>query len=154
MSSIKFWATDVSVILIMTGIFLKMCTGKSEKNTIRFIVTLILIVTFFRFSVRDIRAEINYDLGDEINNEVSLAEEKLGGIISSAENEEMKKYISDCITEYDKNAEVGVFISESAISVSVQSENITEEEYSAISERLENEFECEIILRRGRLSDG
>ena len=51
MGEIRSWALTLSVILIVTGIVMKIIPENSTKRSVKFIASLIIITCFFRLDI-------------------------------------------------------------------------------------------------------
>lgn len=148
MNEIKIWATNFSVILIVTGLITKLINGKSEKNLLRFVVVLVIVSTIF--SIKNISFDdFSLYMFEDIETEISNMSETLSEKIKNDGMKAVCNRIEEIIKEFDKSAKVNSVITENNVTSVIQtdSENLDIQE---IKLRLKEEFDCEfeIFIRK------
>lgn len=148
MNEIKIWATNFSVILIVTGLITKLINGKSEKNLLRFVVVLVIVSTIF--SIKNISFDdFSLSMFEDIETEISNMSETLSEKIKNDGMKAVCNRIEEIIKEFDKSAKVNSVITENNVTSVIQtdSENL---DIQDIKLRLKEEFDCEfeIFIRK------
>lgn len=148
MNEIKIWATNFSVILIVTGLITKLINGKSEKNLLRFVVVLVIVSTIF--SIKNISFDdFSLNMFEDIETEISNMSETLSEKIKNDGMKAVCNRIEEIIKEFDKSAKVNSVITENNVTSVIQtdSENL---DIQDIKLRLKEEFDCEfeIFIRK------
>lgn len=145
MSEIRLWATDLAVLLVASGIMLKILPSGSERNILRFVAVLALIVAVFQLdagkAVKSIKIE-EYGASQKTD---SLSEEMYSRLSSAAEDE-INKYIAAQVNRFDENAQTECKIGDEDIEVHIVSEKISSEGIEEIKNILSADFECEIKI--------
>ncbi len=106
MSEIKSWAFSLCLILIVTGVFMRLLPERSDKKTVKFVVTLILIVCLFKLDISSVGDMFKADFSVENGEAVSEYESELKEKISGSVNSETEEQIVEIYKEYDENAEI------------------------------------------------
>lgn len=149
MSELRTWATNLSLILIVTGIFMKTVSSKNEKMILRFVVTMILIVSVFQLNVSQVAENFSFDINGEISGDTEILNENLINSLSAFGKEQIDETVRKTVQNYDDKASVVTELSENAVHVIIKSYIITSNDTESIKGELQNEFDCEIIIERG-----
>lgn len=149
MSELRTWATNLSLILIVTGIFMKTVSSKNEKMILRFVVTMILIVSVFQLNVSQVAENFNFDINGEISGDTEILNNNLMNSLSAFGKEQIDETVRKTVQNYDGEASVVTELSENFVHVIIKSDIITSNEIDSIKGELQNEFDCEIIIERG-----
>lgn len=65
MSEIKQWALSICIILIVSGIFMRILPERSDKSVVRFVVTLILITVVFGIDISSFEDAFDLEIASE-----------------------------------------------------------------------------------------
>ncbi|MGN0444086.1 MAG: hypothetical protein ACI4F5_05670 [Acutalibacteraceae bacterium] len=149
MSELRTWATNLSLILIVTGIFMKTVSSKNEKMILRFVVTMILIVSVFQLNVSQVAENFSFDINGEISGDTEILNNNLMNSLSAFGKEQIDETVRKTVQNYDGKASVVTELSENAVHVIIKSDIITSNDIGSIKGELQNEFDCEIIIERG-----
>ena len=106
MSDIKSWAFSLCLVLIVTGVFMRLLPERSDKKTVKFVVTLILIVCVFKLDISSVGDMFKADFSGTNGEAVSEYESELKEKISGSVNSEIEEKIAEIYKEYDENANV------------------------------------------------
>lgn len=149
MSELRTWATNLSLILIVTGVFMKTVSSKNEKMILRLVVTMILIVSVFQINVSQVAKNFSLDIDREISGDTEILNDSLMNSLSEFGKEQVEEAVRKTVQNYDKNASVVTKLSENTVHVIIKSDVITTNDLERIKGELKNEFDCEIIIERG-----
>ena len=149
MSELRTWATNLSLILIVTGIFMKTVSSKNEKMILRLVVTMILIVSVFQLNVSQVAENFSLDIKSEISGDTEILNNNLMNSLSEFGKEQVEEAVRKIVQNYDENASVVTKLSENTVHIIIKSDVITSSDIDIIKSELQNEFDCEIIIERG-----
>ena len=146
MNSIRSWALTLSVILIVTGIVMKIVPESSTKRTVKFVASLIVITCFFRLDISAAVNELssfdfNFDQGT-----VNDLNENLQGKILTDFNSQIQKKIDEILIKYDKNAFSQLEINASTVRVKIHCSSLSISDKFKIENEIERFFEDEIFF--------
>ena len=146
MNSIRSWALTLSVILIVTGIVMKIIPENSTKRTVKFVASLIIITCFFRLDISAAVKELsNIDLN--FNNEtVNDLNENLQGKILNDLNSQIQDKINQILIEYDKNSFSNIEYNDSVVKVIIHYHDLKITDRIKIENEIEKFFEDKIIF--------
>lgn len=105
MSEIKSWALTVCIVLITTGVFMRILPEKSNKKSVKFVATLILLVCIFEIDVSSVKNAFDFDIEAENESTVDMYQKEISSMISSAVFDEIKEKIAlECEDFSDKDS--------------------------------------------------
>ena len=146
MSEIRSWALTLSIMLIVTGIVMKIVPENSAKRTVKFVASLIIITCFFRL---DISAAVNelssfdFNFDQETVNDLN---ENLQEKILTDFNSQMQKKIDAILIKYDKNSFSQFEVNDSTVKVKIHYSALSISDRIKIENEIERFFEDEIIF--------
>lgn len=152
MNELRTWATNLSLILIVTGVFMKTVSSKNEKMILRLVVTMILIVSVFQLNVSQVAENFSLDIDSEISGDTEILNNSLMNSLSEFGKEQVEEAVRKTVQNYDENASVVTKLSENTVHIIIKSDVITSSDIDIIKSELQNEFDCEIIIERGEKS--
>lgn len=136
MAEIKSWAFSVCIILITSGIFMRILPERSDKRNVRFIVTLILITAVFNIDISSF--ENAFDIGSAGEISESEYENSLLDEISSSLCDEIEKIALGEYQDIDPSGDIKVKLEDGKIVVCIaSSESLTTEKLENFKSRLE-----------------
>lgn len=145
MSSIKIWAENMALILIVTGIVMKIISSKSERLIIRLVVTMILIVSVFQVNLSpDNFYSLKIDVED-----FSYKEEEIIGEIENKTVISVENKFRELISEYDNNSSFETDISDNVIIIKLNKSKLSDDELTEIENEMSEYFSCEVLIERG-----
>lgn len=145
MSSIKIWAENMAIILIVTGIVMKIISSKSERLIIRLVVTMILIVSVFQVNLSpDNYYSLKIDVED-----FSYKEEEIIGEIENKTVISVENKFRELISEYDNNLSFETDISDNVIIIKLNKSKLSDDELTEIENEMSEYFSCEVLIERG-----
>lgn len=146
MNSIRSWALTLSVILIVTGIVMKIVPENSTKRTVKFVASLIIITCFFRLDISAAVKELShFDLsfsGEAVNELNENLQEK----ILSDVNSQIQDEIDKILIQYDKDAFSLLEFNDSKVKVKIFCNTLNISDRINFENELEKFFEDEIIF--------
>ncbi|MDD6021210.1 MAG: hypothetical protein ACI4GA_01990 [Acutalibacteraceae bacterium] len=119
MTDIKHWAFSLCIVLIVTGIFMRLLPERSNKKTVRFVVTLIILVCIFKLDVSRLGDRLSADIPDDNAEAVSEYENDLKNRISDSVGSALEEKISGIVRQYDQNSSVKLDFTSDKIIVNI-----------------------------------
>lgn len=145
MSSIKIWAENMVLILIVTGIVMKIISSKSERLIIRLVVTMILIVSVFQVNL-----SLNDSYSFKIDKEDFLySQEKLIGEIENKTVISVENKFRELIEEQDVSPSFETQINDDVIIIKLNKSMLSDGELNEIENEMSEYFSCEVLIERG-----
>ncbi len=145
MEEIKRWATTVCVVLITTGVFMCILPERSNKKSVKFVATLILIIAVFNIDTHSIKNTFDFDINAENESAVSEYEEEISDMISNSVLLEIKKIISEKCEEFSSSD--GIVINKSGDEMKVYvycDKSPSEMQKENLRSEIKNEFGIDI----------
>lgn len=137
MESIKEHIFAVCIVLIITGIFMRILPERSDRKTLKFVVTLVLIISVFKIDISPLEDFLKLSATDENNESISVYESDLKGEISNTLSKEIETVIFDEYKRYDEGVKIGVELSENKLIVSVHlSSHLSKSEKETVQLRI------------------
>lgn len=145
MYSIKIWAENLALILIVTGIVMKTVSSKSERLIIRLVVIMILIVSVFQVNLSpDNFYSLKIDVED-----FSYKEEEIIGEIENKTVISVENKFRELISEYDNSSSFETDISDNVIIIKLNKSKLSDDELTEIENEMSEYFSCEVLIERG-----
>lgn len=119
MTDIKHWAFSLCIVLIVTGIFMRLLPERSNKKTVRFVVTLIILVCIFKLDVSRLGDRLSADIPDDNAEAVSEYENDLKNRISDSVGSALEEKIFGIVRQYDQNSSVKLDFTSDKIIVNI-----------------------------------
>ncbi len=142
MDAVREWALTLCLTLIITGTAYKFLPERSNKNLVRFIVTLICLTAVFRI---DLESFDGFEL-DEIyssSSGASEADEKIEKYIGESLNQQIGKAALDILKEYDKNGRIDAETENGEIILNVTA-SLYESEKNSFEKEVRSKLETDI----------
>ena len=146
MSEIRSWALTLSVILIVTGIVMKIIPESSAKRSVKFVGTLIIITCFFRLNISSAVNELgnfSFNFNDEA---VSELNESLQGIILTDLHSQIQFEIDKILISYDKDSFSQVDFNDSTVKIKIHYKNLHFADRIEIEKEIEKFFGNEVTF--------
>lgn len=135
----------MALILIVTGIVMKIISSKSERLIIRLVVTMILIVSVFQVNLSpDNFYSLKIDVED-----FSYKEEEIIGEIENKTVISVENKFRELISEYDNNSSFETDISDNVIIIKLNKSKLSDDELTEIENEMSEYFSCEVLIERG-----
>lgn len=116
MSEIKNWAFSICIILITTGIFMRVLPERSDKKTVKFVAVLILIISVFKIDISSLSDLFDFDISDENSTAVSEYEDYLVSSVNDTIISQIEEKIASEYQKIDGTFSVTVNITDETIS--------------------------------------
>lgn len=149
MSEIKSRAFSLCVILIVTGVFMRLLPERSNKKTVKFVVTLILIVTVLNFDISSVGNALSFDFSGDNSDAVGEYESGLKDKIAGSVYAELEEKVAEIYKEYDENAVVQILSGGDRLKVIIIGTHLSDSEKEKAQSRAEAELggKAEFIYR-------
>lgn len=150
MNEIRLWATNISLILILTGILMKTVSFESERALLKFVATMLLIVTFFQINTVAIKNELDFEIKDELSN-INIINQKSSEFSKKLEEMSINKIYTtaeEMFRQYDEKVILDVTSENDEIHIKFKSNIITDSEAEEVEKELNEYFECELKAER------
>lgn len=135
----------MALILIVTGIVMKIISSKSERLIIRLVVTMVIIVSVFQFNL-----SLNDFNSLKIDKEEFLySQEKLIGEIENKTVISVENKFRELISEYDDSSLFETDISDNVIIIKLNKSKLSDDELTEIENEMSEYFSCEVLIERG-----
>lgn len=146
MNDLKIKAVNISLILLITGIGIKLFSEKSEKSIIKMIVTIIVIISLFNINIHSLLSQENEYSWFGFEEDLSQEENELKDDISKLVRDEIEEDIKNIVGGFDSSADTEIIIEESIIKINVTSEKLNSSDETEIISELKDDFDCELEL--------
>lgn len=154
MSEIRIWAANISVILIVTGIMMKTVTFESEKAILKFVATMLLVVTVFQLDTNALKSEFDFDIKDEISESTDEKTRQLSQMLSDMSENEAVSQIKDKFKAFDEDVKLIISSENGGFYIKFKSRIISDDDAEKIEKELEEYFECAFETERDEKLEG
>lgn len=148
MNEIRLWATNISLVLILTGILMKTVSFESERTLLKFVATMLLIVSIFQLNTVAVKNEFDFEIKDEINDITNQKSSEFSKKLEKISINRIYKTADEIFRQYDENIVLDIKAENNEILIKFKSEIITNPEVTEIENKLEEYFECEFKMKR------
>lgn len=148
MNEIRLWATNISLILILTGILMKTVSFESERALLKFVATMLLIVTFFQINTVAIKNELDFEIKDELSNIIVQKSSEFSKKLEEMSINKIYTTAEEMFRQYDEKVILDVTSENDEIHIKFKSNIITDSEAEEVEKELKEYFECELKAER------
>lgn len=147
MNELRLWAADLSLVLIVTGILMKVVPEKNERKILRFVVTLLLIISVFNINISDSGMFVQTDIANEISEKTNEMNDDILTVLNEESIKIARNKACEIIRSVIPSADADITFSHEGLHAVISCENFSSYELDTIKTELKKEFDCEIILK-------